>query len=385
MDVIESEEHTRLRDVVAKLAARHAADFAARARTGEPVEDLWRDLGRGGFLGVHLPEEDGGGGGGLVELAIVAEELAAGGCPLFTLVVSAGMAASIIHAAGDRDQRRRWLPALATGEARLAFALTEADAGSNLGRLSTTATPLPGGGWRLRGQKCFISGIEGADAVVVVARTGDAEPAGRPALSLLLVSPDAPGVSRSPVPMAVPFPERQWIVHLDDVELGPDALLGAAGAGLAVVFSAGLNPERILIAATAVGLGRLAITRAADYARERVVWDVPIGAHQAVAHPLAQSWIEIEVARLAALRAAWLHDRGLPAGEAANVAKFAATEAAVAAADRALQAHGGNGFTVEYGMTELLLVARTMQTVPVSREMVLNFVAQHALGLPRSY
>jgi alkylation response protein AidB-like acyl-CoA dehydrogenase len=185
--------------------------------------------------------------------------------------------------------------------------------------------------------------------------------------------------------MAVPLPERQWIVHFDDVELGPDALLGAAGDGLAVVFSAGLNPERILIAATAIGLGRLAVTRAADYARERVVWNVPIGAHQAVAHPLAQSWMEIEVARLAAMRAAWLHDRGLPAGEAANLAKFTATEAAVAAADRGLQTHGGNGFTVEYGMIELLLVARTMQTVPVSREMVLNFVAQHALGLPRSY
>jgi alkylation response protein AidB-like acyl-CoA dehydrogenase len=180
------------------------------------------------------------------------------------------------------------------------------------------------------------------------------------------------------------MPEKQFTVFFSDVRMGAGDLLGAEHEGFAQVFH-GLNPERITGAALCVGIGRHALARGAQYARTRQVWDTPIGAHQGVAHALAKALIEVEAAALLTARAAWLHDHGQPAGEAANMAKYAAAEAALAAVDAAIQTHGGNGMSAEYGLIPLWGIARLLRIAPVNREMILNYVAQHSLRLPRSY
>jgi alkylation response protein AidB-like acyl-CoA dehydrogenase len=215
-------------------------------------------------------------------------------------------------------------------------------------------------------------------------RDGEAAPSGRSPLSLFVVGADAPGLSMRPIETALTSPDRQFTVFLDQVRVGPDALIGEAGRGLRQVF-AGLNPERILAAALCNGVGRYAVAKARDYASQREVWSTPIGAHQGVAHPLAEAHIAVELARLATMRAAEFFDAGQDAAEAANIAKFAAADAALKALDQAIQVHGGNGLALEYGLADLWFVTRLMRTAPVSREMVLNFVAQRSLGLPQSY
>jgi alkylation response protein AidB-like acyl-CoA dehydrogenase len=179
-------------------------------------------------------------------------------------------------------------------------------------------------------------------------------------------------------------PERQFTLFFDDVKLDASALIGELNDGLRQVFT-GLNPERITAAAVANGISRYALTKASDYARERSVWGVPIGAHQGVAHPLAEAYIQVELARLATWRAADLYDSGEDPGEASNIAKFSASEAVLKALDSSIQTHGGNGLTTEFGLADLWFVARLLKTAPISREMILNFVGQHSLELPKSY
>ncbi|HWU21788.1 MAG TPA: acyl-CoA dehydrogenase [Nocardioides sp.] len=237
----------------------------------------------------------------------------------------------------------------------------------------------------LKGAKTFISAVDQADALLVVARDGDLSTPEKKRLSIFVVPTDAAGFSYQPIPTSIVSPDKQYSVFLDDVRVGPESLVGQAGDGLRQVFAA-LNPERILVGAITGGVGRYAVERAADYARTREVWDVPIGRHQGVAHPLAAAHIDVEVGRLATQHAARLYDAGEPgAGEAANIAKYVGAEAALKALDQAIQTHGGNGLTQEYGLSELWFTTRLMRTAPVSREMVLNFVAQTSLGLPRSY
>ena len=373
-----------LRKAVAGIAGEFGAGYyAARAHAGQYCTELWQALGQAGYLGVNLPEEYGGGGAGLTELAIVCEELAAQGCPLLLVLVSSGVSGEIIARYGSPECKQRWLPGLADGTGTIVFAITEPDAGSNTHRLSTTAS-RDGDGWLLRGTKYFISGVDEADAILVVARTGTDEATGQGRLSLFMVPTGAAGLAAHPLPVNAMLPERQFTLFFDDVRVGPDALVGAEGEGFAQVFH-GLNPERVTAAAAGVGVARYALGRAAQYARGRAVWGAPLGTHQGVAHPLAKAKIETELAALMTQKAAWLHDHGRPAGEAANMAKYAAAEAAIAAIDAAIQTHGGNGMSTEYGLVPLWGLARLLRIAPVSREMLLNFVAQHSLGLPRSY
>ena len=383
MDFLESDEHRDLRAAVGAIAARFGGDYyVEHARAGTPCDELWSTLGDAGFIGVNVAEEYGGGGGGLVELAIVCEEIANQGAPLLLLLVSAAISAEVIGEFGSPELRKEWLPGLANGRTKVVFAITEPEAGSNTHRLATTAT-RDGDGWVLRGTKHYISGVDEAAALMVVARTGRG-PQGAPLLSLFVVPTDAPGLVRTPLPVDILLPDKQFVLHFDDVRVPAEALVGEEGAGFRQVFH-GLNPERITGAALGVGVARYALRRAAEYAAVRRVWDVPVGAHQGVAHPLAQAKIETELAALMTHKAAWLHDHGLPAGEAANMAKYAAAEAALHALDVAVQAHGGNGVASEYGLLPYWGLARLLKIAPVNREMILNYVAQHSLGLPRSY
>jgi alkylation response protein AidB-like acyl-CoA dehydrogenase len=378
--IADTGDHRLIRQSTAATAARYGhAYYAERAREGGHIAELWRELGQAGLLGVHLPAEYGGGGAGLAELTVVTEELAAHGLPLLIAVISPAICGSILAAHASDAMKASWLPGLADGTRRMAFALTEPDAGSNSRNVSTTARRA-GPGWVITGGKYYISAADECEALLLVARD-DSVPGG---LSLFVVPAGAPGLTLKPIPTALVSPDRQFTVFLDDVAVGEDALIGVAGQGFRQVF-AGLNPERILAAALCNGVGRYAVAKAAGYARQRKVWSEPIGAHQGIAHPLAQAHVGVELARLATERAAELFDAGQDAAEAANIAKLAAADAALAALDQAIQTHGGNGLALEYGLADLWFVTRLMRTAPVSREMVLNYLATHSLGLPQSY
>ena len=378
------EDRRALRDSVGRLVGKYGRSyFQAVAKRGGFPEELWRDLGDAGFLGVHLPEEYGGGGGGLADLAVVIEECAAQGCPMQYIVISA-ICGPILHAHASSVLKDRWLAGLADGTRKMAFAITEPDAGTNTHNISTTATPVEGGGWQINGGKYWTSGADEADALLVVCRDAEVGPAGKPTLSLLVVDTAAPGITLQVIDSALGAPERQFMVFFDDVPVAADSIIGQQGQGLKQVF-AGLNPERVAAAAVANGIALYALEKAATYANQRVVWDSPIGAHQGVAHPLAKSYIEVQLARLMNARAAELLDAGKDAGEAANMAKYAAGEACLGALDNAIQTHGGNGLSNEYGLSDLWFTARMLRTAPVSREMVLNYIGQHSLGLPKSY
>jgi alkylation response protein AidB-like acyl-CoA dehydrogenase len=384
VDFAETDEHRALRAAVAEIARdfgpAYYADHAARR---EPCTELWQALGQAGFLGVNIPEEYGGGGGGLVELEIVCEEIAAQGTPLLLLLVSSAISAEVIAEFGTDEQRKRYLPGLADGSSKVVFAITEPDAGSNTHKLSTTAV-RDGDDWLISGTKYYISGVDEAEALLVVARTRPATDDGPEQLSLFIVPTDAPGFSKQPLPVDLLLPERQYTLHFDQLRVGPDALVGAAGDGFRQVFH-GLNPERITGAALGVGIARHVLTTASRYATDRQIWSAPMGALQGVSHPLAKAKIETELAALMTRQAAWQHDHGVPAGEASNMAKYAAAEAALAACDAAIQTHGGNGVATEYGLIPYWGLARLLRIAPVNREMILNYVAQHSLGLPRSY
>ncbi|EFL32959.1 pimeloyl-CoA dehydrogenase, small subunit [Streptomyces viridochromogenes DSM 40736] len=375
---MDTEDHKALREAVSALGKRHGSTYDR--------ETLWSDAGKLGYLGVNLPEAYGGGGGGITELSLVLEELGAAGCPLLMMVVSPAICGTVIARFGTEEQKQHWLPGFADGTRTMAFGITEPDAGSNSHRITTTARrDQDTGGWILTGRKVFISGVDLADATLIVGRTEDAR-TGTLKPCLFIVPRDAPGFTRHPIDMELHAAEKQFELTLDDVRLPADALVGDEDAGLLQLF-AGLNPERIMTAAFAIGMGRHALAKAVEYARDRQVWNTPIGSHQAIAHPLAQAHIDLELARLMMQKAAQLYDAGddMGAGEAANMAKYAAGEACVKAVDQAVHTLGGNGLTREFGLARLITAARVARIAPVSREMILNYVSHQTLGLPKSY
>lgn len=373
-----------LRESVGKLAASYGHEYYLRvSREEAKATELWEDLGDNGYLGVHIPEEHGGGGGGIYDLAIVCEELAAAGTPSFLLIVSQSICAQLLIEWGTDEQRARWLPGLASGQSKMAFSITEPDAGTNTHNLSTQAT-RDGDVYLLSGQKYYASAVDEVDAVVVVARTGVDETTGRGKLSLFIVELPAEGLEMQHIPVEITSPEKQFSLFFDNVRVPASNLLGTEGEGLRHVF-VGLNPERIMAASLENGIARYALAKAAAYANEREVWGVPIGTHQGVAHPLARCKINVELARLMTFHAAQLVDSGKSSAECSNMAKYSAAEACLDALDQAIQVHGGNGLATEYGLATLWGAARLQRTAPVSREMILNYIAQHSLGLPRSY
>ncbi len=385
MPLNDTPEQEELRKTVRALAKKYGYDYMARkADAKEYPTELWKEAGELGFVGVNLPEEYGGGGAGLLELSIVQEELSAQGCGLLMLVVSPAICGSIIAAFGTPDQKQRWLPGIASGEFISAFGITEADAGTNSHNITTTAKK-EGDEWILNGSKTFISGVDQADAVLVVARAHD-ERTGKLKPALFMVPTDAEGFSKTQIPTEVMLPEWQYTLHFDDIRLKDEDLVGDSDAGIFQLF-VGLNPERIIATAMATGMSRYALDTAVKYANERVIWKTPIGAHQGLSHPLAQCRIELEQARLMCRNAAARFDQGDldGAATAANMAKYAAGEVSAKSLDQAVQTLGGNGLTAEYGLARMYAASRLPRIAPVSREMLLNYVAQTVMGLPKSY
>ncbi len=355
-------------------------------------QDLWDAISDTGLMGCVIPEEYGGNGMGLLSMTVGVEALATAGFGNALLILTAMDAACILRN-GSETMKQRYLPKIASGEMKFCFALTEPNAGSNAFRLETLATRSPEG-WVLNGEKVFITGADVADRMLLVCRTTsrkEIDEKGLPkafGLAVFIVDPKAEGVNLSPMPTRGIEGMTQFTVHLDNVHVPEDDIVGGADAGGLVLFNS-LNPERILAAAAACGLAEHCLDRAVQYAKERTVFrQRPIGTHQAIAHPLAKVKMELDAARLLTYRAAWAFDQGKPpgiVGSYANHAKYMAAEMAIQAVDRAIQTLGGYGFSEEYGVIWYYEAVRLMRTAPVTAEMILNFVSEHDLGLPRSY
>lgn len=378
----------RMRDV--REAARVVSEGFSREYMRECIDnhrfpqEAWEALGEYGLLGITIPENLGGTGGGQVELVALMEALAETGLVLPMLLLT-GFARVPIIRHGTAEQFERFVRPTISGTEKLCFAITEPDAGTNSFAMSSLAT-RDGDGYRLTGRKVFISGAADADRMLVVARTQKAGEVERrtEGMSLFVVDTDAPGVELQPLNIDVGWPERQYLVFFDDVELAADRLIGNPGQGLAGMFEA-LNSERLLVTAMSVGLGNYALNKAVAYANERKPFGVPIGSYQALQHRLAEAKAELEAARLMMIQAAATFDAGGNAGAHANMAKLLGSRAAVKAVEAALQTHGGYGFDRDYDIITLWPSARLMEIAPINNEMLLNYIGEHVLGLPKSY
>jgi alkylation response protein AidB-like acyl-CoA dehydrogenase len=396
MDFELGDDQKMIRDYVAKLSQRYGrAYWLSKAASGQGPDELWSELGSGGYLGMLIPESHGGAGLGMLEMETLLEALSEQGTPLLFLVISAVMGTIALVRHGSDEQKRTYLPEMAAGRMKFCFAITEPDAGSNSFRIATRAR-RDGDEYVVSGRKTYISGADQADFILTVVRTDEvhADPdatvgvkgAGdnRPDLTLLIIPTRSPGIELRKIDVAIEGPESQFLVFFDEVRVPIANRVGPEGAGSAHLFDV-LNAERIAGAAIGVGLGRFVLSKAVRYAKERRVFDVPIGAHQGLQHPLAQVKCRLELASLMAQKAAWLYDKGKKAGAESNIAKYEAAEAAIAACDLAIEVHGGNGFSREFDVITVWPWARLLRTAPVSREMILNYIGEHVLGLPRSY
>jgi len=387
MDFSLTSEQEQIRDAIERVCAPFDDEYWLRKdREGDFPEDFRRALAQAGWLGIAMPQEFGGAGLGISEAALVMHTIAATGAGL--------SGASAVHmnifglhpvvVFGTPEQKQRMLPPLIAGEDKACFAVTEPDAGLNTLKLKSFAR-REGGHYVVHGQKVFISTARTANKMLLLARTKPIEACtGTDGLSLFYTDFDRSRIEVREI-------EKMGRKCVDTNQLFIDGLripvqdrIGEEGRGFEYILH-GMNPERILIAAEAVGLGRAALARAANYANVREVFGRPIGKNQAVQHPLAESWMALEAAHLMVQKAAWLYDRGQPCGAAANSAKFLAAEACYHACERAIVTHGGMGYAREFHVERYLREAWIPRLAPVSPQMILCFIAEKALGLPKSY
>ena len=349
--------------------------------------DFVKAFAEGGWLGVTMPEEYGGMGLGLTEAGIILHEIAesgggASGASAFHYYVFPP--GPVIHH-GSHEMKKKYLPLLASGEIMMCFALTEPDNGVDTSRMKAFAR-REGNRWLVNGRKVWISNAMNADRMLLMCRTSPRDPA-KPfhGISVFFTQlKGKPGVTITPIDKLARNCIDSTEMVFEDFEVFEDEVVGEIDNGFRCLLD-GLNPERIAVAFAQIGTGRVALNQTVKYAKERIVFDRPIGKNQAVAHPLADSWIRLEAAELMAMKAAQLFDNKQPCGPESNAAKFLATEAAFEACDRAMQYHGGYCYATEYHVERYWREARLLKIAPVSQEMVLNYVADKILGLPKSY
>ena len=346
--------------------------------------EFYDAMAAGGWVGIAIPEQYGGGGRGITEATVVLRTVAASGaamngCSAIHLTIF-GLNPVVVF--GNERLKETFLPRAAAGELHVAFGVTEPDAGTDTSRITTRAR-RDGDGWVVTGRKIWTSKALESEVVLLLARTGEAD-RGLDGLSLFLADLDRRHVDIRPIPKVGRNAVASCEVSYDELPIEGWRLVGEEGNGFRHLLH-GLNPERILIAGEAVGIGEASLRRATRYAIEREVFGRPIGANQAISHPLARVHLELRAAWLQTMEAAWRYDHGLDCGAHANGAKFLAAEAAFTAADQAIQTHGGMGYATEYHVERYWREARIQRLAPVSQEMTLNYIAQHELGLPRSY
>lgn len=350
--------------------------------------DLWREVCKAGLCGVALPEEYGGSGLGMLEMALTIETLCAagGGSTLSQLYMLNPIFGGVsVNQAGTPEQKQAMLPGLTSGETMFCMALTEPDVGSNTPRIKTFAQK-DGDGWRISGQKTWITGVPQSTKMLVVARTKRIEDVQRKTdgISLFAIDSTREGISHGSIEKLGTNTLTSSTIFFSDVRAEPDELLGELDRGWSTLIDV-LNTERIVTTAGLIGTAELAIRIAVNYAKDRTVFAGPIGAYQSIQFPLSEALIMLECARLMNYKAASNFDAGLPNASEANMAKWLAGQAAAIATDRAIQTLGGMGYSKEYHAERLWRDARLFRIAPVSEEMILNYVAQHDLGLPRSY
>jgi acyl-CoA dehydrogenase len=389
MDFADPDHWDRIRREVESIATQYDQDYWMRVREeGGLPEAVFQDLADAGLIGIVFPEEYGGRGGGMLDLVFLMETLAEEGAWIAanSLVSSAVFGGISLLAHGNEMQIDRYVPKIAAGEEKWSVSVTEKDAGLNTSNVSTTAR-LDGSSFVIDGGKLWTSGLDTSSHVVVLARTTPKAECDSPldGLTMFIVDPEMDGVDYTPTKTDVYFPRQTFRVDYNGVRVPEERVLGTVDEGLYQMFDT-LNAERLGTAAGAWGAGRHALNEAVDYAAQREVWSEPIGAHQAIQHPLADAHAELETARLALERGAWQWDQGGDSvGEAANVANLQAGKAAWAACEAAMSTHGGIATYTERGIAAAWSFVRTNRIIPVSEEMIRNYLGHRVLGLPQSY
>ncbi|TCT10361.1 acyl-CoA dehydrogenase family protein [Paralcaligenes ureilyticus] len=390
MEFALSEEQQMMVETAKKIGAQFGLDYWREldARKAFPAE-IWQAICDAGLCGAALPEKYGGSGLGMLDLAVIVEALAegGGGSTLGQLfMVNPIFGGVSISKFGSESQRKAWLPKIISGEMHCCMALTEPNAGSNSLEISTFAN-VDGDGWRLNGQKIWITAVPSSHKMLVVARTTKLDQVKRRThgISMFIIDTDREGVSHNEIDKLGTHTMPASAVFFDNVRVQPDELLGTLDHGWNELLDV-LNTERIVTTAGLVGAGRLAITQAVRYTTDRKVFGgKPIGSYQGLQFPLAQAYAELECACLMNYRAATYCDQGVPYGSDANMAKLIAAQAAADATERSMQAMGGMGYSKEFHVERLWRDARLFRFAPVAEEMVLNFIATHDLGMPKSY
>lgn len=388
MDFAVDEDHDAIRDGIRRVCADFGDEYwAERDANHEFPWHFYNALAEGGWVGISIPEQYGGGGLGTTEASIMLEEIAASGaamngCSAVHLSIF-GMEPVRRH--GSPELAAEVLPRVASGELHVAFGVTEPDAGTDTTAIRTRAV-RDGDTYVVTGAKVWTSKAPMCDMCLLLVRTTPREECESPTagMTLLLVDLQDPAVDITPIPKLGRNAVVSCEVRYDGLRVPVSRRIGEEGMGFRYMLD-GFNPERILLAGGALGIGRAALRRAADYAKQRIVFNRPIGKNQGIAFPLAEAHMRLKAAELAVREASWRYDNGLDCGEAANTAKYLAAEAGFFAADRALQTHGGFGYAHEYHVERYWREARLLKIAPVSQEMVLNYVSHKVLGLPKSY
>jgi acyl-CoA dehydrogenase len=386
MDFSFTPEQLAIQAGIAKLCEKFDAQYwLERDREGGFPEDFYRAVARAGWLGIAMPPQYGGAGLGITEAALMMQAISESG---------AGFSgASAVHmnifglnpvvVFGSEEQNSRWLPPLIRGQQKACFAVTEPDAGLNTANIATTAR-RDGDRYIVRGRKIWISTAQVADKMLVLARTGAASGKPTDGLSLFYTDFDRRFIETREIEKMGRKAVDSNLLFIEDLPVPASDRIGEEGKGFDCILH-GLNPERILIGAEAIGLGRAALRRGVAYAKERIVFDRPIGQNQAIQHPLARCWMELEAANLMVFKAASLYDRGEACGAESNAAKYLAAEACFHACEQAMLTHGGMGYAKEYHIERYLREAMIPRLAPVSPQLILCFIAEKVLGLPRSY
>ena len=388
MDFQLTDEQEAIRSEVRRLCSRFDDDYwREKDKSHSFPEEFYQAFAEGGWLGIAMPEEYGGAGCGITEAALIMQEASAsGGC---------GAAASTVHmnifganplvVHGSAEQKAAYLPKIASGKIKVAFGVTEPETGLDTTHLKTKAV-RKGDHFVVDGRKVWISTAQVASKILLLARTTPLDQVSRSTegLSLFFTDLDRKRIDVREIDKCGRGAVDSNELFIDGLEVPVEDLIGEEGKGFRYLLD-GLNPERILVAAESIGIGRVALDRAARYAKERVVFGRPIGQNQSVQHPLADSWVRLQAAELLVLKAAWMYDNGHPCGAEANAAMYLAAETGFQAADRAMQTLGGFGYSREYHVERYWREAKLFRIAPISPELILCYIAERVLGLPRSY
>lgn len=383
-------EHAAIRDAVAALCARFPESYwLERDADGAFPHEFHRAMAQAGWLGTAIPEAYGGAGLGVQEAAVMMQTVAQSGaclsgCSAIHINIFGLMPVAVF---GTEAQKRRMLPPIASGQVKACFGVTEPDAGLDTTRLKTRAVRR-GDHYEVHGQKVWISTAQVADKIMLLARTTALESLGpgrsSQGLSLFYTDLDRRHIDVRPIDKMGRKCVDSNELFIDGLKIPVEDRIGDEGQGFKYILH-GMNPERVLLAAEAIGVGRIALDKAAAYARERVVFNRPIGQNQSIQHPLARNWVELEAAQLLTMKAAWLYDNGHDCSAEANAAKFFAAEAGFRACERAVLTHGGMGYSKEFHVERYLREILIPRIAPVSQELVLSHIAERVLGLPKSY